>query len=256
MVLNRLTENYDQLTDLEKKIIEYIVANPKDILYLTANELAQKLYVSKTSIINLSKKLGFDGYSELRYFVKHHIESEEKAKLIPSFNDILMNIYEEVSKTLSLQKEENIKEIIDVIRNSRAVYIIARGASMPLADLFCSRLALLKIKSIFISDLNLIDVISENLSKGETLILMSLSGETQKIKTVAKKARALGIDVIALTSFSNNSLQKIANYKMFCFADNTETKYNDLVSRVGLHVLIQILISYLDTAGKETKDES
>ena len=45
MILNRLTENYDQLTDLEKKIIEYIVANPKDILYLTANELAQNLYV-------------------------------------------------------------------------------------------------------------------------------------------------------------------------------------------------------------------
>lgn len=256
MILARLTENYDKLTDLEKKIIEYIVSNPQDVLYLTANELAKKIYVSKTSIINLSKKLGFDGYSELRYYVKHHIESQENLKKLPSFNDILLNIYDEVNKTLSLQNEENIKSIVEVIRNSRAVYIIARGASMPLADLFCSRLALLKIKSIFISDLNLIDVISENLSKGETLILMSLSGETQKIKTVAKQARALGIDVIALTSFSNNSLQKIANYKMFCFADNTETKYNDLVSRVGLHVLIQILISYLDTAGKETKDES
>ena len=38
---------------------------------------------------------------------------------------------------------------------------------------------------------------------------------------------------------------------MFCFADNTETKYNDLVSRVGLHILVQIIISYLDIAGKE-----
>lgn len=251
MILGRFTENYDQLTDLEKKITEYVVTNPEDILYLTANELAEKLYVSKTSVINLSKKLGFDGYSELRYYVKHHIESQENTKVIPSFNDILLNIYDEVKKTLSLQNEENIQAIVETIKNSRAVYIIARGASMPLADLLCSRLALLKIKSIFISDLNLIDVICENLSKGETLVLISLSGETEKIKSVAKRARALGIDVIALTSFSNNSLQKIANYNMFCFADNTETKYNDLVSRVGLHILVQIIISYLDIAGKE-----
>lgn len=251
MILGRFTENYDQLTDLEKKITEYVVTNPEDILYLTANELAEKLYVSKTSVINLSKKFGFDGYSELRYYVKHHIESQENTKLIPSFNDILLNIYDEVKKTLSLQNEENIQAIVETIKNSRAVYIIARGASMPLADLLCSRLALLKIKSIFISDLNLIDVICENLSKGETLVLISLSGETEKIKSVAKRARGLGIDVIALTSFSNNLLQKIANYNMFCFADNTETKYNDLVSRVGLHILVQIIISYLDIAGKE-----
>lgn len=252
MILSRLTNNYDELTDLEKKIVEYIATNPEDILYLTANELARKLYVSKTSVINLSKKLGFDGYSELRYYVKHHIESEEKIKEIPTFNDVLVNIYDEVNKTLSLQNEQNIQAIVNKIQESRAVYIIARGASMPIADLFCSRLALLKIKSIFISDLNLIDVVCENLTKGETLILMSLSGETEKITSVAKTARALGIDVIAMTSFSNNSLQKIANYNMFCFADNTETKYNDLISRVGLHVLVQIIISYLDMTGKET----
>ena len=95
---------------------------------------------------------------------------------------------------------------------------------MPLADLLCSRLALLKIKSIFISDLNLIDVICENLSKGETLVLISLSGETEKIKSVAKRARGLGIDVIALTSFSNNLLQK--SPITICFVLQTIQKPN------------------------------
>ena len=127
MILGRFTENYDQLTDLEKKITEYVVTNPEDILYLTANELAEKLYVSKTSVINLSKKFGFDGYSELRYYVKHHIESQENTKLIPSFNDILLNIYDEVKKTLSLQNEENIQAIVETIKNSRAVLHYSSG---------------------------------------------------------------------------------------------------------------------------------
>ena len=247
MKFNRLIENYDELTSLEKKIIEYIVLNPNEVLYLTANELAQKLYISKTTVINLAKKLGFDGYSELRYYVKYNIENQEKPNKILSFNDVLGDVYDEVYKTLSLQDEENIHSIVDKIRNSRAVYIMARGASMPIADLLCSRLAMLKIKSIFISDLNLINVVSDSLTKDETLILISLSGETEKIISAARSARIRGVDVIGLTSFSNNSLQKLANYNMFCFADETETKNDDLISRLGLHVLVQIIISYLDT---------
>lgn len=251
MNLSKLTERYSELTGLEKKIIEYIMNNPEKVIHLTANEVAEILYVSKTSVINLSKKLGFDGYSELRYYVKDYVQNKKKKEELLSFEDILGNIQDEVTKTLALQSEENIKVIAEKIINSRIVYIIARGASKPIADLLSSRLALLRVKSIFISDPNLIDVLGEGLDKEETLFVMSLSGETEKILTITKAARARSIDVIALTSFSSNSLQRLANYNMFCFADDTETKYNDLISRIGLHTLTHILITYIDMHGKE-----
>ncbi len=57
MNLSRLTQGYDELTDLEKKIVEYIMNNPKMIQDSPASEIAEILYVSKTSIINLSKNL-------------------------------------------------------------------------------------------------------------------------------------------------------------------------------------------------------
>lgn len=256
MTLSQLIENYDDLTELERKVVEYIVTNPEEIPYLTANELAKKLYVSKTSIINLCKKLNFDGDSELRYYVKHHINKKEYSKNIASFQDILSNIYEEITKTLSLQNEENIKNITKKIKISKAVYVVARGASKPIADLFCSRLTMMKIKSIAVNDPNLIDILSENLTEGETLILISLSGETEKIINLAKTTKSQGIDIIALTAFSNNRLQRIANYNMFCFADDTETKYNDLISRIGLQTLTQIIISYLDIIEEENLNES
>ncbi len=251
MDLSKLTERYSELTGLEKKIIEYIMTNSEKVIHLTANEIAEKLYVSKTSVINLSKKLGFDGYSELRYYVKDYVQSKKKKDQILSFQDILGNIHGEVSKTLALQSEKNIKAIVEKILDSKMLYIIARGASEPIADLLSSRLALLKVKSILIRDPNLIDVLGEGLDEGETIFVMSLSGETEKILNITKAARARSIDVIALTSFSNNSLQKLANYNMFCFADDTETKYNDLISRIGLHTLTHILITYIDMHRKE-----
>ncbi len=93
--------------------------------------------------------------------------------------------------------------------SSRIVYVVGRGASEPIANLLSSRLALLNIKAILIGDPNIIDVLGDSLSEDETIIVMSLSGETERILTITKTARSRGgIDVIALTSFSNNTLQK------------------------------------------------
>ena len=56
MNLSRLTQGYDELTDLEKKIVEYIMNNPKMIQDSPASNSRNPLCV-KTSIINLSKNL-------------------------------------------------------------------------------------------------------------------------------------------------------------------------------------------------------
>ncbi len=251
MKLSKLTERYDELTHLEKKIVEYIMNNPRKIQDSSASEIADAIYVSKTSIINLSKKLGFEGYSELRYYVKDYLKDKGKNKPNLSFEDVLDSINTEVTKTLSLQSKDNINKITKKILSSRIVYVIGRGASEPIANLLCSRLALLNIKAILIEDPNIIDVLGDSLALDESVIVMSLSGETERILTIAKTARARGVDVIALTSFTNNSLQKIANYNLFCFADDTQTKYNDLISRIGLHTLVQILISYIHMTDEE-----
>lgn len=225
--------------------------NPRKIQDSSASEIADAIYVSKTSIINLSKKLGFEGYSELRYYVKDYLKDKGKNKPNLSFEDVLDSINTEVTKTLSLQSKDNINKITKKILSSRIVYVIGRGASEPIANLLCSRLALLNIKAILIEDPNIIDVLGDSLALDESVIVMSLSGETERILTIAKTARARGVDVIALTSFTNNSLQKIANYNLFCFADDTQTKYNDLISRIGLHTLVQILISYIHMTDEE-----
>ncbi|WDV46827.1 MurR/RpiR family transcriptional regulator [Clostridiaceae bacterium M8S5] len=251
MNLKRLVENYDSLTINEKRIVEYIMNNPKKVVHLTANELAAKVFISKTSIINFSKKLGFEGFSELRYYLKEFVTSQEAKIERLSYQDMTRNLQDELNKTLALQSEENIKVVAEKIINAKTIYIVARGASRHVGTMLNSRLSILKLKSIFIEDINLIDVIGERLTENEALVLISLSGETEIIKNVANIARAKGIDVIALTSFSNNSLQKIANYKMFCFADEIETKHNDLIPRLGLHAVAQLLIMYISMYEKE-----
>jgi len=250
MNIHRLTDNYERLTSLEKKIVEYIIHNPEEFVRLSSAQMAKKLYVSKTSIINLCKKIGFDGFSELKYYIKDYLSNKEKVDSVFYYEKIIKDLGEEVNKTFAIQDEENIKKIANKILNSKTVYVIGRGASKPLGDMLSTRLSILKVKSVFVDDYNLIEVIGETIAEGETLILISVSGETEKIVNVAKMARAKNIDVIAITAFYNNTLEKLSNYKLFFFAKNVSTKTNDLTSRLGMHAVIQLLIEYIMSISK------
>ncbi len=247
MKLERLTNTYNELSSLERKVIEYMTNHPEEVIKMTTRDLAEKLYISKTTVINLAKKLGFDGYTELKYYLKSSV-SEQEGRHVQSEEDLFKNILgsleEEVSKTLSIQQEETVKEIVEVLTTSKTVYVVSRGASKPFGSYLSSRLAMLKIRCMFVDDFNLIDNLSEHLEPDESVLVISLSGNTKKILDITRAAHIRGSKVISLTSFSDSEVQKNADISMYCYAKTSKTEVNDLISRVGIHLLIQIILLY------------
>src|SRR5699024_11417256 len=68
--------NYEDMTESERKVLNYVVNNREVIPMMKINDLAEATYVSKTVIINLAQKLGFSGFGEMMYRI-HHIIKEE-----------------------------------------------------------------------------------------------------------------------------------------------------------------------------------
>ena len=69
--MKNIFRNYEKMNATEIKILQYIIKNIDEIQKITVKELSQRLFVSKTTIINLAKKLGYEGFSELRFFLKN-----------------------------------------------------------------------------------------------------------------------------------------------------------------------------------------
>ncbi|MFR4790078.1 MAG: MurR/RpiR family transcriptional regulator, partial [Lactobacillus acidophilus] len=57
----------ESLNETDKAIVSYLLKYPEDASKLSLMELAQNLYVSKSAIFRLSKKLGLSGFSELKF---------------------------------------------------------------------------------------------------------------------------------------------------------------------------------------------
>lgn len=67
-ISNLLKKNEEKLSDTDITIAEEILKNGLDYS-LAINDFAQKCFTSRTSVLRFAKKLGFSGYSELKYYV-------------------------------------------------------------------------------------------------------------------------------------------------------------------------------------------
>ena len=103
----------------------------------------------------------------------------------------------------------------------------------------------LGIRCIFLEDYNLTSIVSRTLDINEMVILISLSGTTEKILEVANIAKLRKAKVISVTCFDRNPLSDIADYKLYCASQSCDTKFNDSVSRIGMFLIVEMIIAML-----------
>ena len=101
----QLMERWNSLSVSEMRILREIVARIErgdDRVPIRA--VAQASFVSTTSIVRLAKKLGFEGFSELLYSLKHE-RASSLAPNMPGFCERMVASEESRSQLESLAEE-------------------------------------------------------------------------------------------------------------------------------------------------------
>ena len=235
-------KNYDILTNTERDLLHYILDNEELVQKLTAAKLADRCGVSKTVVINMCQKLGFDGYNELKYYLKNKNNNNQNLVKEDNTKSLLVDI---VEKTLAINDEVAIDAIAKKICSAECVYVVSRGTSKAIGMYLTHLLLTLNIKCINIPDYNLLDIIAKKMSHNEVMIALSLSGETPIIVQIAKIVKAYVNSIITITAFANSTLCMNSDYSLYFSSASLDTKNNDVVTRIGMMAVIDYLISYL-----------
>ena len=238
--MENLAKLFNKLTNSEQKVFTYIYSNQEKVMKMKITDLAKETFTSKTVIINLAQKLGFEGFSDLKYYLKSNINSEDSVNIM---EDLPYDIKKNIEKTFIVAEGDLYKRISKKVIKAKTVYVFARGTSKAAGYYLNHLLLTVGIKCIFVKDYNLLTLVSKTLEEGEVVILISLSGNTTKILEVANIAKLRGSEVIAITSFGNNELSKISDYTLHCISNDTETKDNDSISRISMFIVIEMLIN-------------
>ncbi len=63
----RFYEKEFKLNDTDSSIVEYILEHRSEIDKLAIQKIASDLFISPNAVMRLSKKLGYSGFSELKF---------------------------------------------------------------------------------------------------------------------------------------------------------------------------------------------
>ena len=225
----KIADNY-KLTETERQILEYILKN--NVLDKGVREVAQANYTSATTIIKLSKKLGYTGYVDMLYrlnfIIKNNEKNQERTSDITSFID-------EIDKsTIDSFIDNLIKHRQDII------YITGTGFSSPIVDFFCRKMLVLGFKCI---KTNSYGVYDNNQIGGALVIGISKSGETESVTKVIDYAAKNKLDIITFTGRPNSHMAKQSTIH-FSILDDKELDDRNITSNY-FYARVMIVMEYL-----------
>lgn len=208
--MNLVRENYDKLNTNDLRIYSYIVQNKEEAKDLSINEMAEILNLSTSSIMTFSKKIGLEGYSELRYIIKWTKE-EDKLKFDDNEIEYTKN---DVNLTMTMLASLNLDGLFESLNKAGNIFIIGNGyTQLNVAE---------ELKRNFFNVGKIIDIIDQEadydrykeiINDGDVVFVLSFSGEN-KILIEFIKSLNKNITIASITKLSNNTLSQLADYKI------------------------------------------
>lgn len=103
-------------------------------------------------------------------------------------------------------KKKEVDAFVEILIGARRVFVAGAGRSGLVAKAFATRLMHLDMDVYVVGE-----TITPAIRPGDILIAISGSGETDLIVESAKIAKRIGAKIVAITSYPNSSLARLAN---------------------------------------------
>lgn len=200
------------LTELDNEILHYVIEHIDEVQDMGVRRLAKEVYTSPASIIRLSKKLGYAGFTDMYYSLLPLIKKAEN-ELNTSNQSILHSSLESIVQNCS---PEATKEFIDhvLLLKQQYIFIYATGFSGIAAEYIYKKLLVLGRKAIIASGSDSIGVFENNLDDIGAMIVISKSGETEQVYNKLKKAADAGIYSVSFTRETDNRIAQLSDLNL------------------------------------------
>ena len=238
-----ITKNKNYLNENDYHIWDYVSRHKKECETISINDLALKCNVSRTTILRFTQRIGLNGFAQFKVYLQLDNQSQTTSS---DHLNTFYNSYKEYMETLMVK---DFSPLIARLTTSVEIYACSTGSiqSSVTAELKRTFVALGK----FIYQIKLYEEIAvyEQIINPEDFVFMvSYSGENEKIIEFAKKLKAKGAYMVAITCSKHNQLNQICDEALV--VEVPKATYDQGVSHDGLvnyFLLIDFLtVKYLD----------
>lgn len=243
---------YDKIGKAEKRIADWLLDNPGEILPLSIVDLADKCGCSEATIVRFAKRMGFSGYQELKISVAQETNSTSVSTNITSgdsmeeiYDKVCNDIYCSLERTKMALNTEALENACEKIAAADRVVIFGLGNSASIALDASHKLQRTGCNAYSYSDNHMQVIAASHLTEKDVAIGISHSGSSKDIVEALKIAREAGATTISITNAGKSPIQKHSDLTLFTASDETKHNILALNSRIAQLSIINAIYFYL-----------
>ena len=244
-----ISSSLDAMRKSERKVAEFILGNPAEVINMRIVDLARRADVSEPTVVRFCRAVGCKGFQEFKLALAQQLASS------PSFGQIAVTdgdsvreythkVFDSTVDTLLQVRDsidpERLDHAIQALAQAHRVEFYGFGASAAVAADAQHRFFRLQMPSAAYSDPHLQNMSATSLEPGSVVVAISQSGRTRALLDSMELLRNRGIEVIGLAP-SSTPILEAATIALPIDAVEDIQLYTPLSSRIAHLVVIDVL---------------
>ena len=194
-----------QLTDVERNVLEYLLKHLDQALKLGVRGVARENFTSTSTVMRLSRKLGYNGFIEMYYKLLGAVGGMNQGY---EMNEGFISNFEG-KKAVSLENYQNLRQLAEKIYETKdTVFIYGMGFSAMMASYLAKKLLVLGIKCILSDGADSIGIFENNMDSIGLFIAFSRSGRSPHVLNRVKTAEENAIYTVGFTHAGKSPLKE------------------------------------------------
>lgn len=246
-----IREILDVLKPAEKKVAEFILARPHEVVNLSVQKLAQLTGVSEATIVRLARSLNMKGYKELKLRIMSDLSfkineeqyldikmGESSQALIQAVSN---NNKQSIEDTMAVLSAKEVEKAVQAICAAKKISVYGVGASAVIAEDIKQKFTRIGFWCDSHSDYHSQMTSTIHLTENDVAFGISYSGQTEEIISTLQEAKNQGATVIALTKFGPSPVAELADVNLFTSSTEKSIRSGAMASRIAQLNVVDIL---------------
>lgn len=247
-ILERIHASYYQLTATERRVADFVLAQPEQVKFMSITQLADECGTADATISRFCRSLKLKGFNAFKIELARH----STAAVVPpaqfdsgTLSGRAMQVGKQsadaISQTMELIEPAQIEQAVEMLEGASRVICLGSGGSMLLASTFSHLFSAVTGKFQSISDFHMQMSAVATMEKNDIIVLFSYSGATNTGLQILELARSRGIRSILVTRFKKSPAASLADVVLRCGSNEGPFQFGSVPAKVAQLMVMDIL---------------
>lgn len=259
--INNIRNNLDGVFAAERRVAEFILKNPEQVVAQSVGEIAEQSGVSDATVIRLCKHLGYTGFYQMKLQLAHELgrnqllRGQSGAQKPACADDLIKELASSILGISANIDMQGLMACVDRIRSAGAVYFAAAGNSVPVAASLAFRLGRIGIRAVSSVMAEQMIISINNGARDDVVIGISHSGSSRHVINAFELAKKKGLATIALTDFKRSPVEQVADITLTTGVTDSSVHLFGATSYLFLYALTDLILFFVENARQDSEDE-